>query len=137
MIEASGFKFDLGCVAHSSGTLATAKYFAVYSTGIAADGQPYVALCLTSTNGNNRALGVLQNNPAASEAAEVRLIGITKWATEAVVAAGAQVTCSTAGCALTATTTAHTVMGRALSASATTSGEIIDVLLLPNGTWFA
>lgn len=129
--------WDLGCVAHSSGSLAAYQYFAVYSTGIYANGQPYVALSITSTNGANRALGVLQNDPAAGEPAEVRLLGVTKWATEAAVTAGSLVTCSTAGTALTATTTAHIVMGKALSASATTSGEIIDVLLLPMGNWFA
>jgi hypothetical protein len=136
-IEKSGFAWDETFAAHSSGSLAAYQYFAVYSTGVATNGLGYVALCITSTNGANRAIGVLQNDPAAGQAADVRLLGITKWATSATVSAGALVTCGTDGTALSATTTAHVVLGKALSASVSTSGELIDVLLFPMGNWFA
>lgn len=136
-LEKSGWAWDETFTAHSSGSLATSQYFCVYSTGTCTNSLGYVALCITSTNGTNRAIGVLQNNPAAGQPAEVRLRGVTKMATSAVVTAGAQVTCGTDGTALTASTTAHTVLGKALSASASTSGEIITVLFDPQGSWFA
>jgi len=133
-IEASGFRWDETFVAHSSGSLAAYQYFAVYSTGTATNGLGYVALCVNATNNASRMLGVLQNDPAASQAAEVRLLGVTKWATEAAVTAGVLVTCSTAGTAVTASTTAQVVVGKALTAAVSTSGEIIDVLLMPGLT---
>jgi hypothetical protein len=130
-IEKSGWAWDETFVAHSSGTLAGYQYYFVYSTGAATNGLPYVALCVNATNGTNRPLGVLQNDPAAGQAAVVRIMGITKIATEAAVTAGAIVTCSTGGTALTSTTTGNSAMGKALSTSATTSGEIINLLLAP------
>ena len=136
-IEKSGWAFDLNFAAHSSGSLAAYQYFLVYSTGVATNSLPYVALCLNSTNGSGRAIGVMQNDPAAGQAAVVRVAGITKVATQATVSALDPICCSTAGTAETATTTGEFVIGMALSASATTSGEIIDALLWPSGTWFA
>jgi hypothetical protein len=133
MIEKGGFAWDISMLAHSSGSLANNQYFFVYSTGTVTMGNGYVGVCLSSTDGSGRALGVLQNDPAASQAATVRLMGFTKIATEAAVTAPCLITCSTAGTAATASSTGNHVLGFALSSSATTSGEIIDALLIPGG----
>jgi hypothetical protein len=128
----SGWAWEESFVAATT-VLQNKQFFAVYTTGAATNGLGYCTLAVSSTNGTNRAVGVLQDRPASGEPGKVMIRGITKWATEAAVSYGALVTCSTAGTALTITSTAEYTMGRALSASLTTSGEIISVLLDPNG----
>jgi hypothetical protein len=133
-IEKSGGAVDLTFVAHAAGSLAAYQYFGVYSTGVCSNGLPYVTLCAQTSNATGRMLGVLQNDPIASAPAIVRVSGITKMATVTAITAGALVGCSTGGCAFTVTSSAHYIIGVALSTTASTSGELIDVLLQPGGS---
>lgn len=93
------------------------------------------------------AIGVLQNKPAAGEAATVRVAGVTKMVAGAAVAAGARVAPDAAGKAKTAVAatvntsdagaasdavTASHVLGIALEAAAA-DGDIISVLITHSG----
>lgn len=73
------------------------------------------------------AVGVLQNDPGAGEAALVRFLGTTKVVAGAAITKGARVTTGAAGKAETAATGDY-VLGRALEAAAA-DGDIIEVLL--------
>lgn len=125
-------EFDVTFMAATT-VLQDRQFFAVYSTGAATNALGYVTLAVSATQGANRAIGILQNEPSNGGAAQVRMIGLSKWATEAAVAYGALLACSTAGTAYTVTSSLEHIMGMALSASVSTSGEIITALLLPAG----
>lgn len=133
-IEKGGGAVDITFIAHAAGSLAAYQYFGVYTSGVSTNGLPYVTVCTQTSSATGRCIGVLQNDPAASAPAIVRVAGITKMATVAAVTAGALVGCSTSGTAFTVTSSAHYILGVALSTSASTSGELIDVLLQPGGS---
>lgn len=79
-----------------------------------------------STSATSKTIGVLQNDPAANEAAEVAFAGVFKAAAEASVSIGDWVTASSTGRAKTTTTTSNYILGVALDASST-AGNIIRI----------
>ena len=82
----------------------------------------------TSASTSPFILGVLQNDPSSSQAANVRLHGISRLSVSAAIAVGAFVTTTTAGLGLGATTANQLCLGVALSAS-TASGQNIELLM--------
>jgi len=72
-------------------------------------------------------IGVLQNDPAAGEAALVQFLGTTKAVAGAAITKGARVTTGAAG-KVEAAATGDYVIGRALEAAGA-DGDIIEVLL--------
>lgn len=108
--------FIPGLVAGSS--LATAQYKAVALSSTA--GQVKVAAA-------GGGIGILQNDPAAGEAALVMAIGISKAVASTGIAIGAKITGNSTG-VVTTLTANHNVLGIALEAAANT-GDIIRVLL--------
>ena len=81
-------------------------------------------------------IGVLQNKPEANQAAQVRMLGITRWVSDGsstAIAAGDYVRTDASGKAVkcpTATEEHNRAAGIALSASSA-DGTIIDVFLTP------
>lgn len=76
-------------------------------------------------------LGVLQNNPASGQAAEVVAIGITKLQADAAITAGAAIGTSADGQAdpkVAGTDSTHYIVGTALSA-ASAAGEIVTAII--------
>lgn len=81
----------------------------------------------------DKVIGILQNKPAAAgRAAQVRILGITKWVSDGsgtAIAVGDYVGTSAAGKAIKKATNDYTVRGIALDASSA-DGAVIRVLLL-------
>lgn len=113
-------------------TFASAQYYAVELSG--AD---QVDVC---DNIRDVALGVVQNKPTAGHAAQVRIMGITKWVSDGTVGGGISVGSfvgtSAAGKAIVKATNDYGVRGIALDAS-TTDGAVIRVLLIGPSFWRA
>lgn len=79
-------------------------------------------------------IGVIQNNPAAGQAASVRVYGATKWVSDGTVTAvGNYVGTGSTGKAVKKSTLNDKIAGIALTASAV-DGAIIEVLLTPGVT---
>ena len=115
---------NLTCITAEAGSdLSAAQYTFV---AMASDG----AVDQTA-NATAAILGVLQNDPAAGRAATVAVAGVTKLVAAAAIAAGAEIAVQTGGKCRTASTGLR-IHGVALTASAA-DGDIIEVLLLPNG----
>lgn len=108
--------------------LSSNQYYIVKTTG-----ENTANLCTGSSGGNAGPRGVLQNDPGTSQAATVRLAGLTKVSAGGTISIGDLVTCTTGGQALTANTTGQLCIGRANSAS-TAAGQLIEVFL--NGPLF-
>lgn len=107
-----------GLIANSTGLTAKQYYFVqLESTG---------GIVKLSTSGTSKTIGVVQNDPAAGEAAEVAWSGVFKAAAEASVAIGDWVTSSSTGRAKT-TTTEGDYCFIALEASST-AGNIIRLV---------
>jgi Uncharacterized conserved protein (DUF2190) len=86
-----------------------------------------------TTATTDKAVGVLQNKPAAAaRAATVMVNGVTKMVAGAAVTAGALVMSNASAQAVTATAT-NQALGIALS-SVSNAGEIVTVLLKDFGT---
>lgn len=86
-----------------------------------------------SASAGARVFGVLQNKPsAAGQDAVVAFRGVTKMKAEGPINAGDMVIASTAGLAITSSTTAHHRIGRALE-TATALNDLIAVQLIPLG----
>jgi hypothetical protein len=107
-----------GLSANSTG-LASYQYYIVQT-------ESTEGLVKLATSGTSKILGVLQNDPAANEPAEVAFIGVVKVAAEASVSIGDWVTSSSTGRAKTTTTDTNMAVGRALQASST-AGNIIRI----------
>ena len=105
----------------TSTSLATKQYYVVQFASTA--GQ--VKLASTS---DDEIAGILQNEPAAGESAQVAGVGYCKAAAEASVTAGCALTASSTGRVKKTTTDKHKVVGYAQEASAT-AGDIIQILL--------
>ena len=118
--------WDLSYTAGAS--FASNQFYIVKST--AAD---TVTLCTGSSGGINGPRGVILNDPLSGESAVVRRLGRTKLNAGGVIAVGAQVTSTTGGQGLAATSTGEWCIGRANTAS-TAAGQVIEVDLL--GGWF-
>lgn len=87
-----------------------------------------LSIVLSATAGA-RVFGVLQNNPsAAGREASVAFRGVSKVKAEGPINAGDMVIASTAGLAITSSTTAHHRVGVALE-SASVLGDLIAVKL--------
>jgi hypothetical protein len=109
-------------------TFAAKQYYAVE---LSADDQ--VDVC---DGAGDTVIGVVQNNPAAGQAATVRVLGVTKWVSDgnaAAIVVGYYVGTDTAGKCVRKSTDKDKVAGIALGAS-TTDGAVIDVLLTPGVT---
>ena len=82
----------------------------------------------------DKVVGVLQNDPTTGHAAQVRIMGLTKWVSDGTAAggisAGTLVGTSAAGKCIAKATADYTVKGMAMDASST-DGAIIRVLLWP------
>lgn len=86
-----------------------------------------------SATAGARLYGVLQDKPSAQgQACIVAGSGISKVVAEGPVTAGSLVVASTAGLAITSSTSIHHRVGQALEA-ATVLGDLIAVRLLPLG----
>jgi len=85
----------------------------------------------------DRTIGVLYNEPAAGQAATIRMLGIALVISNGSaenIAAGNYVGPNAGGTAVLKGTADHSVAGIALAAS-TTSGAIIPVFLTPGAFW--
>mgnify|MGYP003325985969 CR=1 FL=1 len=79
-------------------------------------------------------IGVLQNKPNTAQAAQVRILGISKVVSDGsstAIAVGDKLATNTSGKVVKNTTSGRPIVGTALNAS-TTDGGIISVLLTPN-----
>lgn len=102
-------------------TLASSQYYLVQLASTA-------GYCKVGTSATSKIVGVVMNDPAAGEPAEIACIGIAKVAAEASVSIGDALTCSATGRAKATTTDGNWVIGRAIDASAT-AGNLIRVIL--------
>jgi hypothetical protein len=85
----------------------------------------------------DRAIGVLQNEPAANQAAKVRLMGISMVVSDGsgtAIVAGDYLGPNSSGKAVKKATADYSVIGMAMDAS-TTDGAVIRVLMIPIN-WF-
>jgi hypothetical protein len=82
------------------------------------------------TSAGGDVYGILQNTPAAGQAADVGLLGVSKAVAGAAISAGVLLQCDTNGRVVTYTSGA--VVGRAIEA-ATAANQIITIALLPSG----
>jgi hypothetical protein len=105
----------------AAGTLATSQYKIVKFASTA--GQVIVGALAT-----DNLIGVLMNDPADGEAADIAVLGIAKVQAEASQSAGAWVTSSTTGRAKVTSTGNDDVVGKLLEAS-TDAGDIVAILL--------
>lgn len=108
-----------GLVAYA--TLASSQYKIVQACSTAGN----VKLGTSSTS---NILGVVQNDPAAGEPADVAFLGICKAQAETSVSFGSYLTCSSTGRVKATTSSGDHIIGKALEASST-GGDIIRVLL--------
>lgn len=100
-------------------------------------GADAATMCVSYTTGGSAgAFGILQNAPSSGRAATVRILGMSKCVADAAISAGALISCSTQGRAVTAASTGYHIVGRANTAS-TAAGQIIEVFLLPLGAFSA
>jgi hypothetical protein len=127
MAAEGGFVVDLSFSAGS--TLSSNQFYIVKSTE-----QNVIGLAVNASGGGVRAKGVLQNDPGNGQAATVRVLGYTKVVAGGTIAAGAPLTTSTAGTALSAGTTGEFVWGWANSAS-TAAGQVIEAFVCPSGLY--
>lgn len=80
-----------------------------------------------------KVIGVLQNKPKAlGEAAQVAIGGVSRCQSGGSIAPGDWVKSDAAGLGLTTTTATNIVAGRAVSAEATGSGLIFELLIGPH-----
>lgn len=77
----------------------------------------------------DQVIGIVQNNPAAGQAANVAYGGVSKGKLGGTVAAGARVTANASGEIIAAASAGDSVVGVALNGGA--SGEIISILVNP------
>ncbi len=108
----------------ATATLATSQFKIVKPSTTA--GEVKVGAAAT-----DKVIGVVQNNPAAGEVAQVAVHGVCKCLAEASVAAGDHIACSTTARAKTTTTANDHVIGIALEAC-NAAGDVIEILLSPS-----
>ena len=83
---------------------------------------------VADTAASDTLIGVLQNDPADGEPAEVAAWGVCKALSAASVTAGAKLTCNSTGYVAATTTDKDEIIGIALAASSA-AGDLIPVLL--------
>ena len=79
------------------------------------------------------AIGILQNKPKTGEAAQISVLGLTKWVAGGTATVNALVTYNSSGRCIDAVS-GDIVMGRALEGT-TVDGAVITVLQLPPVRW--
>jgi hypothetical protein len=80
------------------------------------------------TSATSKVIGILQNDPAAGEPAEVQFLGVAKALTEASVVVGDALACSSTGRVKASTTGGDRLLGFALDAAGA-AGDLIRVAL--------
>jgi len=119
--------FDHSFKAENS--LTTKQYYFVEYSGV-----DQIDVCDAAAD---RVIGVLMNEPAANQAATVRILGIAPVVSDGsgtAIVAGDYVGSNSSGKAVKKATADYSVAGMAMDAS-TTDGKVIRVLLFPGG-WF-
>ena len=106
----------------ATGDLSSSQYLVVKASSTAG------AVKVAATAATDAILGVLQNDPASGEAAEVAFSGICKVKAAASVTFGAPVTFNSTGQVKITTTDGDRIVGIALEAS-DTAGDIIRLVL--------
>ena len=106
----------------ATGDLSASQYLVVKAASTAK------AVKVATTAATDPVLGVLQNDPASGEAAEVAFSGICKVKAATSVTFGAPVTFNSTGYVKTTSTDGNRIVGIALEAS-DTAGDIISLLL--------
>ena len=127
MATQSASVFDHSFKAENS--LITKQYYFVEYTGV-----DQIDVCDAAAD---RVFGVLQNEPAAGQAAAVRILGISQVVSDGsgtAIVAGDYIGSNAAGKAVKKATADYSVAGIALDASSA-DGTVIRVLLTPGG-WF-
>lgn len=104
----------------AAGDLSAKQFCAV---GVNSAGRAAIA------DADDQVIGIVQNNPAAGQAANVAYGGVSKAKLGGTVAAGARVTSNASGEIVAATTGGDSVIGVALTGGA--SGEIVSILVHP------
>lgn len=107
----------------ATATFASKQYYLAKASSTAGEVKP-------GTSATSAVLGVVQNDAAAAEVAEVAFDGIVKAAAETSVSYGDALTCSSTGRVKATTTNGHRLVGFALEASSS-AGDIIRVALSP------
>ncbi len=104
--------------------LSAKQYYAVKFASTAGE-------VVVSALGSNSHAGLLQNDPADGEAADVAVLGIALGSAEGSITVGDHVTSNSTGQLQTTTTANDHIIGVALEA-ATTQNDIIYVALAPS-----
>ena len=119
---AVGGRYDSLVGVKASATLASKQYYVVKASSTA--GEVKAAAAAT-----DKLLGIVQNDPAAGEVADVAINGFVKAAGEASISYGDALTASSTGRVKSTTTNGHHVIGTALEATSS-AGDIIRVLMM-------
>ena len=106
----------------ATGSLASNQYYVVKHGSTAG------TVKVATTPATDTLVGILMNDPASGEAAEVAVLGVVRAAAEASVTAGAALTCSSTGRVKATTTDLHQVVGYALEASSS-AGDLINIVV--------
>jgi hypothetical protein len=104
----------------AAGDLSAKQFHAI---GVNSAGKAAIA------DADDQVIGIVQNNPAAGQAANVAFGGVSKAKLGGTVAAGARVTANASGEIVAASSAGDAVIGVALSGGA--SGEIVSILVHP------
>lgn len=106
-----------------SGSLASYQYYVVRAGSTAGT----IAVAVTAAT--DPIIGILQNDPAAGEAAEVAVSGVCWALAEASVAPGDVLTCSSTGRVKTTTTNLDQAVGKSLCNASTSAGDLIPIIV--------
>jgi len=118
-----GHFFTANVGLNATGDLSSYQYYVVKHASTA--GQVKLGAAVTDA-----LVGILQNEPAGGEAAQVAVIGVCKAAAEISVGAGSYLTVSSTGRVKATTTDLDYTVGQALEASSS-AGDIIQIVVLP------
>jgi len=113
----------------SSASLASKQYYMVKLASTAGE-------VIVGAANTDAIIGVVYNDPAAGQEAQIAVGGVLKVAGEASVSAGNWVTCSSTGRAKATTTDGDVVLGTALDATSS-AGDIIRVVFWPGRLYIA
>ena len=105
----------------ASATFASKQYYVCKAASTARQVKP-------AASNTGVLIGVVQNDPAALEVADVAISGIAKAAAETGISWGSPLTVSSTGRVKLCNTNGQTVVGYALEASST-AGDIIGVMI--------
>ena len=106
----------------ATGSLASNQYYVVLAASTAG------TVKVATTKATDKVIGILQNDPAAGEVAEVAFLGICKAAAETTVVYGERLTVSSTGRVKTVAADGDRGIGVALEASSA-AGDIIRIIV--------